>query len=59
MDDKYIDLLRSNEEINLELEDEADAWKRFSEACRNTTTQIGRYFEKSSVKTDWLNKKMR
>ena len=57
MDDKYIDLLRSNEEINLEPEDEADAWKRFAEACRNINT--GRYFEKSSVKTDWLNKKMR
>lgn len=58
MDDKNIDieLLRSNEEINLKLEDEADAWKRLSERLLHIKE---RYFEQSSVKTDWLNKKMR
>lgn len=58
MDDKDIELLRSNEEINLELEDEADAWKRLFERLPQYNI-TGRYFEQSSVKTDWLNKKMR
>lgn len=58
MDDKRIELLRSDEEINLELEDEADAWRRFAESLPQYNN-TGRYFEKSSVKTDWLNKKMR
>lgn len=58
MDDKRIELLRSDEEINLELEDEADAWKRLAEILPQYNN-TGRYFEKSSVKTDWLNKKMR
>ena len=58
MDDKRIELLRSDEEINLELKDEADAWRRFVESLPKYNN-TGRYFEKSSVKTDWLNKKMR
>ena len=58
MDDKRIELLRSNEEINLELEDEANAWKHFAERLPQYN-DTGRYFEQSSVKTDWLNKKMR
>lgn len=56
MDDKNIELLRSNEEINLELEDKADAWKRLSERLSHIKE---RYFVQSSIKTDWLNKKMR
>ena len=58
MDDKRIELLRSDEEINLELKDEADAWWRFVESLPQYNNTV-RYFEKSSVKTDWLNKKMR
>lgn len=58
MDDKNIELLRSNEEINLEPEDKADAWKRLFERLPQYNI-TGRYFEQSSVKTDWLNKKMR
>lgn len=58
MDDKRIELLRSDEEINLELEDVADAWKRFVKSLPRYN-DTGRYFEQSSVKTDWLNKKMR
>lgn len=58
MDDKDIELLRSNEEINLELEYEADAWKCLFERLPQYNI-TGRYFEQSSVKTDWLNKKMR
>jgi len=41
MNDKFIDLLRSNEEINLELEDEANAWKRLADACK----QLAKSFE--------------
>ena len=58
MDDKRIELLRSDEEINLELEYEADAWKRLFERLPQYNI-TGRYFEQSSIKTDWLNKKMR
>lgn len=58
MNDKDIELLRSDEEINLELKDEEGAWRRFAESLPQYNN-TGRYFEKSSVKTDWLNKKMR
>ena len=58
MDDKRIELLRSDKEINLELEDVADAWKRLFERLPQYNI-TGRYFEQSSIKTDWLKKKTR
>lgn len=56
MDDKRIERLRSDKEINLELEDVADAWKRF---VKRYTNDITGEIEKPTIKTEWLKKKTR
>lgn len=59
MDDKRIERLRSGEEINLELKDEADAWKCFIKSLPQYMDGITDDFEKPSIKTKWLERKTR
>lgn len=59
MDDKRVELLRSGEEINLELKDTTDAWKRFVKSLPQYMDGITDDFEKPSIKTEWLKKKTR
>ena len=59
MDDKRIELLRSDEGINLELEDEADAWKQLFESLPQSIDDIRNMLEKPTIKTEWLKKKTR
>lgn len=59
MDDKRIELLRSDKGINLELEDVVDAWKRFVKSLPQYTDDITGDIEKPSIKTEWLKKKTR
>ena len=59
MDDKRIELLRSDKEINLELEDEIDAWKRFVKSLPQSIDDIKNTLEKPTIKTEWLKKKTR
>lgn len=59
MDDKRIERLHSDEEINLELEDVADAWKRFVKSLPQSIDDIGNTLEKPTIKTEWLKKKTR
>ena len=59
MDDKRIEMLRSNKEINLELEDTTDAWKRFVKSLPQSIDDIRNMLEKPTIKTEWLKKKTR
>ena len=59
MDDKRIELLHSDKEINLELEDEIDAWKRFVKSLPQSIDDIRNTLEKPTIKTEWLKKKTR
>ena len=59
MDDKRIERLRSDKEINLELEDEADAWERFVKSLPQSIDDIRNTLEKPTIKTEWLKKKTR
>lgn len=58
MDDKRIERLRSDKEINLELEDVTDEWKRFVKSLPHTDDITGE-IEKPTIKTEWLKKKTR
>lgn len=59
MDDKRIERLRSDEGVNLELEDVTDAWKRFAESLPQSIDDIRNTLEKPTIKTEWLKKKTR
>ena len=59
MDDKRIERLRSDKGINLELEDEADAWERLTKSLPQSIGDIRNTLEKPTIKTEWLKKKTR